>query len=418
MARDELQTAVTGNQSKPLRFLLMGAFWLATTYLASHVPTGIAAEINHKPYRLESVELRGTRRLDSEKLQKTLHIKIDDELSDEYVSELRARMLSLGIFKDALFSLQRGTVPGKTKLVISATDDDSVMGREALGGEFGLHVSEPERTTAGDNTPFRAYRFGLIARNLFNSMHRAALTADMDAKGTVTSGNAAYGLPRFAAEGVQFDSEIKASDPTSRYLETQAFGMKIQSLWSRSQRWWDLQYGAAWYSNTHTRYRLEGWPEVSAGPKIGLIHETRFLGFIPGDGWRASVSVLPSLVKREEAISEWNLAGTWSPFRYTIWTIDIQATTVGRTGVSTRDELRLDVPITDSTAEGTKALVFVKLRDGHDRYKDYQLFGSDAAIGIRYHSSGFIGELSFQITQKNPLDTQPPPVTKKQAEEL
>lgn len=399
------------------RWRLFGAFWLVTACFMTEVPPAVAADTSHKAYRLESLELRGTFRLSSDKLQKTLHIKVDDELTDEYVSELRARMLSLGIFKDAIFSLQRGSVPGKAKLAISAIDDDSVMGRESLGGEFGLLVSEPERTS-GDNTPFRAYRFGLIARNLFHSMHRAALTADMDAKGTVTSGNAAYGLPRFAAEGIQFDSEIKASDPTSRYLETQAFGMKIQSLWSRSQRWWDVQYGAAWYSNTHTRYRLEGWPEVSAGPKVGLIHETRFLGFTPGDGWRASVSILPSLVKREEAISEWNLAGTWAPFRYTVWTADVQATTVGRTGVTTRDELRLDVPITDSSSEGTKALIFLKLREGHDRYKEYVLFGSDASIGIRYHSSGFIGELSFQITQRNPLDTPLPPVTKQPAGEL
>ena len=416
MTRRELQNSISLNVHSPCPIFRLGLCVMFIFGAGSAINSAQAADAPHKSYRLESVELRGTNRLDSEKLQRTLHIKVDDELTDDYVGELRARMLGLGVFKDALFSLQRGSVPGKAKLVITASDDDSVMGREALGGEFGLLVSEPERT-GGDNTPFRAYRFGLIARNLFNSLHRAAITADMDAKGTVTSGNAAYGLPRFAAEGVQFDSEMKVSDPTSRYLETQAFGMKIQSVWSRSQRWWDMQYGAAWYSNTHTRYRLDGWPEVSAGPKLGLIHETRFLGFTPGDGWRASVSVLPSLVKREEAISEWDLAGTWSPFRYMVWTLDAQATTVGRTGVTTREELRLDVPITDSTAEGTKALVFLKLREGRDRYKEYALFGSDAAIGIRYHSSGFIGELSFQITQKNPLDTQLPPVTKQQVGE-
>lgn len=370
-----------------------------------------------RSYKLETVELRGTQRLTSEKLQKTIRIKIDDELSDEYVSELRARMLSLGLFKDALFSLQRGSEPGKAKLIVTATDDDSVMGAEALGGEFGLLVSEPEHTL-GDNSPFRAYRFGLIARNLFHSMHRAALNADMDAKGTIAAGSAAYGLPRFAAEGVQFDSEIKVSDPTSRYLETQGYGMKIQSLWSRSQKWWDLQYGAAWYSNTHTRYRLNEWPEVTAGPKFGVIHETRFLGFLPGDGWRASLHLLPSLVKREEAISEWQLAGTWSPFRLTVWTADIQATTVGKTGVTSREELRLDIPITDSSAQGTKALIFVKLRQGHDQYKEISLVGSDASLGLRYHSSGFIGELSFQITQKSPLDAQLPPGTQKRSGDL
>lgn len=387
------------------RFAIAGILiWVGSVLTAN------AAELPRKSYRLESLELRGTKRISSEQLQKTLQIRSDDELSDEYVAELRARMLSLGLFKDALFSLQRGTNQGKAKLIISAVDDDSVMGREAMGGEFGLLVSEPERTL-GDDSPFRSYRMGLIARNLFGSMHRAALAADMDQKGTVTSGSAAYGLPRFAAEGIQFDSGIAVSDPTLRYLETQAYAMKIQSLWSRSQRWWDVQYGAAWYSNTHTRYRLDGWPAVGAGPKLALVRESRFMGFIPGEGWRGSIGILPSLVKRDEAIAEWQLAGTWVPTRFTSLTADLQATTVGRTGVTTREELRLDVPITDSRAEGTKALVFVKLRQGQDRYKEYAFIGSDAALGIRYHSSGFIGELSFQITQKNPLAKPPlPPV--------
>lgn len=392
-------TLINQIRKYPVRYVFF--CFLSVRYITS-TPAVAASDQARRTNRLEAIELRGTKRVSSEQLQKTLRISIDDELTDEYVSELRARMLSLGLFKDALFSLQRGTAPGKAKLIVSADDDDSVMGREAMGGEFGLLVSEPERTI-GDDSPFRSYRFGLIARNLFGSMHRAALTADMDQKGTVTSGSMAYGLPRFAAEGIQFDTGIAVSDSSLRYLETQAFGMKIQSLWSRSQRWWDVQYGAAWYSNTHTRYRLDGWPSVSAGPKLGLVHETRFMGFMPGEGWRGAVGILPSLVKREEAIAESQLAGTWVPTRFTALTADLQATTVGKTGITTREELRLDVPITNASANGTKALAFLKLRQGQDRYKEYSLVGSDAVVGIRYHSSGFIGELSFQITQKNPL---------------
>lgn len=406
----ECKTLFYGATTRICRHAALVAATVLSSLIVIAPPAAQAADAPRKSYKLDSVELRGTKRVSSEQLQHTLRIKPNDDLSDDYVSELRARLLSLGLFKDALFSLQKGSLPGTAKLIISVSDDDSVMGREALGGDFGLLISEPERAI-GNDSPFRAYRFGLIARNLFGSMHRAAINADMDAKGTITSGSAAYGLPRFAAEGVQFDGGIGVSDPTSRYLETQAFGMKIQTLWTRSQRWWDLQYGAAWYSNTHTRYRLNGWPEVSAGPKFGLTHETRFMGFLPSEGWRAAVDLIPSLVKREEAISEWQLAGTWVPFRLLACTADLQATTVGRTGVTTRGELRLDVPITNSSSEGTKALTFIKLRQGQDRYKESAFVGSDAVLGIRYHSSGFIGELSFQVTQRNPLSTPVSPVS-------
>ena len=112
---------------------------------------------------------------------------------------------------------------------------------------------------------------------------------------------------------------------------------------------------------------------------------------IGGEGWGSAGAADP------------RPAGTWVPTRFTALTADLQATTVGKTGITTREELRLDVPITNSSADGTKALAFLKLRQGQDRYKEYSLVGSDAVVGIRYHSSGFIGELSFQITQKNPL---------------
>ena len=226
-----------------------------------------------------------------------------------------------------------------------------------------------------------------------------SLNTDLDAKGTISTGAIAYGLPRFAAEGVQFDAALSVSDPDQRYLETMSYGLKAQTIWSKSFSLADAQYGAAWYTNTHRRYRVNGWPEIVAGPKIGFVRETRFMGFMPSEGYRISLMAIPSQLDSSQSIVESEIAGTWIPQRHLAITLDGQSLTTGNTGITVRGEGRFEIPITDNRAEGTKAIMFLKLREGEDRYQDIATRGSDAILGIRYHSPGFIGELAFQITQ-------------------
>lgn len=377
----------------------MAATVLGLCVLSAGIHSAAAATKQHV---IESIELRGTKRLTLDSLQSAIRLQPGDPIDDDIMVEVRARLLGLGLFENALFSLQRATSPERAKLIITVTDDTSVMGESALGGEFAL-IATDQHTGRQDNSPFRSYNLGLIARNLYGSRHRAALKADIDVKGSLASGFAAYGLPRFTAEAVQFDAMIFVSDPHYRYLETKAFGLKIESIWTRSIRWGDFQYGASWYSNTHKRYRLEGWPEVVAGPHVGLVRETRFLGFMPSEGWKLGVSFIPSLVHRDEFVTDAVVAGTWIPLRQFALTSEVEALTVGRKGITTRGLARLDVPITDSNIEGTKAILFLTARQGYDRFDGVNISGSDAMVGIRYHSQAFIGEFAFQFSRKSPF---------------
>ncbi|MCX6123482.1 MAG: hypothetical protein NTV34_01835, partial [Proteobacteria bacterium] len=365
----------------------------------------ISAQATQIQRQIEAIELRGTNRLDAIALQSAIRLKIDDTLDDESMAELRARVLGLGLFRDVIFSLQKGQEKDKAKLIITVVDDEGVVGTSALGGEFGLLATD-QKDVVSDTSPFRSYHLEIIARNLFGNRHRADLSMDVDVRGAMASGVAAYGLPRFTAEAVQFDAVVAVSDPQYRYFETNAFGLKAQSIWSRSLRVADIQYGAVWYANTHQRYRLESWPEVVAGPRVGFVHDTRFLGFIPSEGWKAGISLIPSLVHRNQSVTEAQLAATWIPVRHTAFSGEFQSTTVGSTGVSTRGALRLDVPITNSTSEGTKAVVFGALRQGYDHFGAAVLSGSDAIFGLRYHSTGFIGQIAFQVTRRSPFKDQ------------
>jgi Surface antigen variable number repeat len=253
-----------------------------------------AQEHTSQSYEVESIEIVGTNRITIEQLREHLGIKEHALMSDEWMTNARTRLLGLGIFKDVLFSLKRGSKTGFAKLILKFEDDDDVLSDWAVGGEFGLSLTEPT-PGFGDNSVFRGYRMGLVGRNILRESHRAAILTDIDSRGNVVFGQFAYGLPRFLFESIQFDTAVTISDPTSRYFDTEGFGEKIQSLWTRQRKGVDITYGAAWYSNTHSRYKLNDFPELVAGPKVGIIRETRFLSFIPHEGYRIGTHLLWNL---------------------------------------------------------------------------------------------------------------------------
>lgn len=383
----------------PLRiiyvFLIASGF--ARTHAVAQSASAFTATVN---YELESFEFVGSSRLTMEQVKD--HLKIQDHMvmTDSWISESRTTLLGLGIFKDVIFSLRKGSRPGLAKLIIKAEDDDTVLSDWAVGGEFGLSLTDPT-PALGDDSVFRGYRFGLIARNILRESHRAAMLWDLNSRGNLVYGQVAYGLPRFVKESIQFDSALTVVEPRERYFETESYGLKFQSLWTRQRGGVDVIYGASWFSNTHNRYRLEEWPDIVAGPKIGVIRETRFMGFFPRPGYRIAVAVIPNLLHRQDYVSESEIAGTLTPWDFAAITASAKAITTGHKAISTRAEGRLDIPL-PSHEHGLRSMFYIAVRNGQDHFKDLKISGTETIAGFRYHSTGFIGDLSFRVVGERP----------------
>lgn len=360
---------------------------------------------NATEYRLESFEFDGSTRLSAEQAREQLGIRPDIIMNDAWISSARTSLMGLGLFKDVVFKLRKGSKPGLIKLVIIAQDDEDVLSDWAFGGEFGLSLKEPN-PAFGEDSVFRGYRAGLIARNLFRASHRAAISGDIDSRGNLVVGHFAYGLPRFVAESIQFDSALSLVESRERYFETEGFGLKAQGLWTRQRGGFDLLYGVGWYSNSHRRYRLEEWPDTVAGPKIGIVKETRFLGFLPSSGYRLSIAVLPSLFKRDQSILETELAGTWAFWSHAALSVSGRSINSGTKAVSTRAEGKLEFPLA-SASRGLRSMFYMGVRNGQDHYKNVRLIGTESFAGYRYHSTGFIGDISFRMTGEYPWQNSP-----------
>jgi len=359
------------------------------------------AEESVKTYKLESLEVTGSSRLSREQIREQLRISDNTTLSDEWLAEARTKLLGLAVYKYVFFSLKKGSNPSYAKLIITAYDDDEVLSDWATGGEFGLSLVKPA-PDLGDDSPVRSYRFGLVARNLLKRSHRGALIAELGNDGNLVLGSLAYGLPRFVSEAIQFDAALVLTDPSQKYLETEAFGMKGQTIWTR-QRWGlDVNYGLAWYSNRHDLYRLDHWPSLVSGPKLGLVRETRLLSFLPKPGYKAAASIVPSLVNREHATLEAEMLRT-EQFR------DLLAVTaagklvqIGRGATTLRGEFKIELPITTSS-HGLRSILYFSRRLGRDQYRSFKHSGSETIAGYRYHSTGFIGDINFKLASENPF---------------
>lgn len=351
-------------------------------------------------YRLEKLSLVGSERMTAEQVQTELGLVRGTSLDDELVMSTRSKLLSLGLFRSVILVMKRGSKPGWAELVIQVEDDETVFSDWALGGEATMTFGESDVSTLSSKATPLGYRLGLIGRNLFRRMHRGFLTVDLDGLGVLRSVEGAYGLPRFANEDTQFDIEGRAVDITRRYLDAMAFADKMEALWTQSLSDFDeIQYGPVMYLNRPPRFGFPDFPKIAAGPKLAYGKETRVLGFLPGRGYHYGSSLLLSMVDIQESVTEVSVAGTYDLLRVLYATLDAQGSTVGTYGVSWRTEGRLDVPITAKTRNGDQAAAFLRLRSGIDRCHETDFFGSEAILGIRYHSSGFIAEFAVQFTQ-------------------
>lgn len=355
-------------------------------------------------YRVESIELVGSSRLTTELVYEQLRINDNTLMSDEWLDNARTKLLGLAVYRNVFFALRKGSKPGYAKLIITAENELSVVSDWAAGGEFGLSLVKPSPDISEESV-FKSYRFGLVARNIFNRAHRSALFTEISTDGNLAFGTLAYGLPRFASEAIQFDAAISVVDPDRNYLGTEAFGIKTQALWTRQRAGVDLTYGLAWYSNRHDRYSLDEWPELVSGPKIGILRETRLISFLPESGYRAYIAVIPSLVNRKHATVEGEISRTIKDPYFGAVTGSTKAIQIGKNATSLRAEVKYELPITTSS-RGLRSQLYISRRLGLDRFQSFKYSGSETVAGYRYHSAGFIGDINFKLASENPFQTR------------
>jgi hypothetical protein len=354
-------------------------------------------------YRLESVELIGTTRITVERLVAQLGLEAGVALDDSFVLSTRARLLSLGLFRSAILVMRKGSEKGRVHLVFEVEDDNGVLGPWAMGGS--LAVTQPQTLAAStvQEAPPLGYKMDLVGRNFFSALHRGAVSLDIDGKGVARQGSVAYGIPRFAAEQVQFDADISFVDVNQRYLNTLGFGGRGQGIMTRTISLGDLQYGAAMYVNTAQRFRMPGYPALVAGPKIGISRETRLISFVPGSGFGFGASLLVAPVQLDHSVFEVKLARTFA-IGFSRLTIGTDAINVGLAGYGVRSEARVDLPFSLFGSASDSLTLFSRFRGGLDIIENTRLSGSAAIFGLRYHSSGFIAEFAIQVTKiKDPL---------------
>ena len=351
-------------------------------------------------YKLETIELVGTDRIQKEKLIEMLGLTEGLPLDDTFVMETRQRLLGLGIFRSVLLLMKKGSKPGLAKLIVKVEDDEMVLGKWAVGSELGVTYGEPRSPKVDPNDAPMGYRINLISRNLMGTMHRGALTTDIGSNGSIKYGSLAYGFPRFARESVQFDAHISTVNVEERYLDSFGFGSKGEATWSENYgEYGVLQYGIAMYLNNHKNHIVPSFPRIVTGPKFSYSLETRFLGFIPSPGWQAAISVIPYSGKPTNSILEGSLTKTIGLGSYALFTLNAKSMAVGIEATSTRVTTQLHIPIGYRQQYDDAGEVFIKFRAGSDRVEDLNLFGSSAVLGIRYHSSGFIAEVALKITK-------------------
>lgn len=353
-------------------------------------------------YALESVELTGSSRLNVDQIIKELGLSPGTPLDDQLVMVTRTRLLGLGLFKNVMLLMKKGTSKGLAHLIIQVEDDDSVLTDWAIGTTLGVTQSERFIETGNQENATTGFEMSLIGRNLFRSLHRGAVTASIDSEGILRKGHIAYGLPRFAKEDIQFDAELQLVNSEYFFLDVMGFGGKGQGLWSLSTHDYGVfSYGAAMYFNEKNDYSVRGYPRSVAGPRLIYSKENRLRTFIPGPGFAYSASLLLSAVKMQHSVVELNFSKTMRTESTGSYTLGSDLLSVGVQSYSLRSEIRWDLPLptVSGASSGDASEIFLRLRGGLDILSEERLRGYAAILGLRYHSSGFIAELGFQFTR-------------------
>lgn len=359
--------------------------------------TALASQEQIPKYYLEDIEVIGSQRLSREKIVEELGLKIGEELASQAVSEARLTLLGMSLFRSAILSIRKGKKPGWVVLLIELEDDKTIIGPWGLGSTLSLTYDELQDSSISPQTSPFSTRFQLVSRNLFKRLHRASTLLDIDGEGVVREFEIAYGLPRFAQEKVQFDAKLSLVDAEFRYLQSMGFGAKAESQWRYDlSTFSSLSYGLAMYLNRPGRFNHLNMPESVVGPKLGYRWESRLHSFLPQSGYLFESKILLGPGQEIGAILEVQAAATWSLADKAYLTLDLKGMKTNGPHLLTRTEGRFDIPLSRGVRD--QAAFFISGRKGHDELDQHSRFGSDFSLGLRYHSSGFIAELSFRYT--------------------
>lgn len=353
-----------------------------------------------KPLLLDRLSWKGSERLPSDFLSDELGLRAGQLLSEDELTRARNRLLATGLFRSVQFFLKKSAGPGRIELEIELEDDPSVLGSWALGGNLFVHQDTRDTSQSSPNQldPL-GIKAQLISRNLFHSLHRAAVQIDSDGDGNLRGWQLAYGWPRFSAEDIQFDASLEAVDGINRYFEVLGFGGKAQLAWSLDlQEGRSLQYGVALYSNQDPRMRLPGFPKAVGGPKIGLQKETRLLSFRTSEGYAYHVASVVTGEGLRHMSFEGGGAYTKDLWSGSSLTLEADMLSIGGLSFSGRESLRWEQALPIWQNEGDP-LAYLQTIYGHDHYRQTKGEGYEARIGLRFHSSGLIADLALSYSR-------------------
>jgi hypothetical protein len=349
-------------------------------------------------YKLESFSIVGSERLSKETLEKELSLKKGTLLTDEFVVNTRRYLLGFGVFKSVILVMKKGSEKGFAKLVIDVEDTEGVVGSWAVGSHLKLLYGQLTEGSVSENQGALGYQVNLVSRNILNKLHRGQVFVDFGNKGVFKEAQLAYGLPRFAAEGIQFDAQLQVVDPSFRYLQAFGFGAKTEGLWSLSlEDNTSISYGPALYFN-EDRFKFPGSPRFVVGPKLSYQKETRLKSFTDSQGYSYGISGLLAPVESENSVFELALAGTVDLSYAIHMTASSKAMFIGTNKISVRNYLEF-VGAEKNSYLTEQSAIYLRINNGLDRMESYKLKGSSVEVGFKWATLGFIAELAFSYTE-------------------
>lgn len=357
---------------------------------------------------LNKTHIVGSNRIDSRFLRKELGLQTGSRIDSQTLEKIQVALYSLGLFESVTVQMQKGNRRGEVNLIIDLKDDDNVLGRAAIGGILRLIYDENGFDTLSQDQAPLGFNGELIARNVFYQQHRARLSFDYDGGGIYRHLAASYGLPKFTEEGVQFDTELSLYDSQFRYLDTLGFGATASAAWTHETKSGAVSYGLAMLTNRpDTRFSFPGWPDTIIGPKISFLRETRLLSFVPTPGYKFAPYVLIPPGDYADTVIGFDSAVTFNLWKLPV-SFELDTVSSGFDEWAVRTESRIELPFFTQVDSGSFYFAF---NTGYDEVTDITYWGQSFHLGLRYHSSGFIADLSLRLLtlprfERNGLDAE------------
>ena len=374
---------------------------LFTVGLALNQPNSVfAAAAPATKLQLEQIKIRGSDRIRPRFIEQELALKKGATIDPQTLEDIQLVLFGLGLFQSITVKLEKGSARGEVNLIVELVDDPYVLGRGAVGGKLRLIYDENGLQTLTEDQPPLGFFGELIARNMFYQQHRARLSFDVDSKGVYRHLEASYGLPKFSKEAVQFDAHFSVFDTTFHYLDTIGFGGSGSAVWSYDTALGSVGYGIAMLTNRPPRFSFPGMPSSVIGPQFTFTKETRLLSFVPSPGYKLAPYVLVPPGDYSNTVVGFNSALTLNLYSNPL-TFELDAQSVGTAAFGLRTTTLFEIPFDTGLDRGNFYLSF---KTGYDDVESLKYWGQSFRVGMRYHSSGFIADLSLRLSTLPKLD--------------